>query len=189
LKEGNARFAVDLRIHPHGDIERRTETAAHGQHPIATVLCCSDSRVPVEILFDRGIGDLFVVRVPGNACNDDEIGSIEYGVGHLHTPLCIVLGHTKCGAVSAVIECAALDGPLGRLVASIYDAADQTRRDAPHLAAPELIDAVVWTHLRRAMARLIENSPVVREAVSSGQTKLLGGVYDLETGVVKWLGE
>lgn len=100
LKDGNARYLAGRGEHPRTDAARRRETAQEGQHPFATVVSCSDSRAPVEILFDQGIGDLFVVRVPGNVCNADEIAGIEYGIEHFHTPLCVVLGHTRCGAVS-----------------------------------------------------------------------------------------
>ena len=99
LKEGNSRYVDGKPQHPRQDRARRALTAAQGQHPLAAVLTCSDSRVPAEIIFDQGIGDLFVVRVAGNVAATDEIGSIEYAVDHLATPLVVVLGHTQCGAV------------------------------------------------------------------------------------------
>ena len=99
LREGNARYASWKAENPNVSSARLTETAIEGQHPIATVLACSDSRVPVERVFDRGIGDIFVVRVAGNVCGTDEVASLEYGVEHLGTPLLVVLGHTNCGAV------------------------------------------------------------------------------------------
>ena len=90
LKEGNARFVGGRGEHPRADALRRTETAEKGQHPFTAVVGCSDSRAPVEIIFDQGIGDVFVVRVPGNVCNGDEIGAVEYAVEHLDVPLCVV---------------------------------------------------------------------------------------------------
>ena len=102
LKEGNARYVEGKLQHPHQDRARRALTAAQGQHPLATVLTCSDSRAPAEIIFDQGIGDIFVVRVAGNVAATDEIGSIEYAVDHLAVPLVVVLGHSQCGAVTAV---------------------------------------------------------------------------------------
>src|SRR5262245_36848791 len=112
LKEGNSRFATGKSQHPHHDAERRSSTVAQGQEPFATVLGCSDSREPVELIFDRGVGDLFVVRVAGNVAGTSELASMEYGVGHLNTPLLIVMGHTKCGGVAAAVKAAALNGNL-----------------------------------------------------------------------------
>jgi len=187
LKAGNARFAEDRRTHLRADKDRRRETAEGGQRPLATVLSCSDSRVPVELLFDQGIGDLFVIRVPGNVCNDDEIGAIEYGVGHLHTTLCLVLGHTKCGAVTAVVEQNHLQGALARLVASIGESADVVRRETPQHQSKDLVEAVARANVRGTMARLIAGSSIVREAVDRGNVKIVGAMYDIETGVVSWM--
>ncbi len=119
LKDGNARFVEGKATHPHQDAARRALTAGQGQHPVATVLSCSDSRAPVELLFDQGIGDLFVVRVAGNVAATDEIGSMEYAVDHLNTPVVVVLGHSQCGAVTAVVEGAKLPPSIGALVAPI----------------------------------------------------------------------
>ena len=122
LTKGNARFAEGKSTHPNADSARRTETAQSGQRPLATVLACANSRSPVEIVFDRGIGDLFVVRVAGNVCGVDEQGSIEYGVEKLGTPLVLVLGHSDCGAVSAAVSGAELHGSIKRLVGKIVPA-------------------------------------------------------------------
>ena len=111
-KEGNLRFAADTPRHPNAGSARRAATAAEGQEPFVTVLSCSDSRAPVELIFDRGVGEVFTVRVAGNVADTDEIATIEYGVGHLHTPLLVVLGHTRCGAVTAVGKCAELQVSL-----------------------------------------------------------------------------
>src|SRR5262249_10338084 len=101
LKEGNARWGAGKPENPATEAWRRELLAEAGQKPFVTVLACSDSRVPVERLFDRGVGDVFVVRVAGNVIGGDESGSIEYGIEHLHTPLLVIMGHTKCGAVQA----------------------------------------------------------------------------------------
>lgn len=95
LKQGNSRYVAGKQEHPNQDYLQRASTSSKGQHPFATVLSCSDSRVPVEIIFDRGVGEIFVVRVAGNVANVDEIASIEYAADHLGTPLVVVLGHTK----------------------------------------------------------------------------------------------
>src|SRR5262245_28073525 len=115
LQEGNARFVAGKARHPHEDQGRRNETAS-GQHPFASILSCSDSRDPVEVTFDEGVGDLFVVRVAGNVADTDEIASLEYGAEHLGTQLIAVLGHTKCGAVTAVVNEDKLGGSLPQLV-------------------------------------------------------------------------
>ncbi len=104
LEAGNRRFCAGQSLHPQQQAERREETATQGQHPFAIVLSCSDSRVPPELLFDQGIGDLFVVRVAGNVAATDEIATIEYGAEHLGAQLCVVMGHSRCGAVTAVIN-------------------------------------------------------------------------------------
>jgi len=119
LKEGNSRCMSGAPKHPNQDQECRLLTATMGQRPYATVLSCSDSRVPVEILFDTGIGDLFVIRIAGNVADVDEVGTIEYGVDHLGTPVLVVLGHTRCGAVTAVAQGAKLHGSIPQLVDNI----------------------------------------------------------------------
>ncbi|MBI5865537.1 MAG: hypothetical protein HZB38_13725 [Planctomycetes bacterium] len=102
LTDGNQRFSTGAATNPRCDEARRAETAEKGQNPFATVLTCSDSRVCAERIFDQGVGDVFTIRVAGNVSDTDEIGTIEYGVGHLHTPLLVVMGHSSCGAVGAV---------------------------------------------------------------------------------------
>src|SRR5438552_18099724 len=109
LKEGNGRYTSGTTQHPGQTAERRTELA-NTQHPFATIVSCSDSRVPPEIVFDQGLGDLFIVRVAGNVINDEGLGSIEYSVDHLGTRLILVLGHQSCGAVKAARETIAAKG-------------------------------------------------------------------------------
>ena len=116
LREGNARFQSAKSIHPDLGPARLRQTAEEGQHPFATILTCSDSRVPPELVFDQGVGDIFVVRVAGNVCGEDEAGTIEYGADHLKTPLLVVLGHSRCGAVTAVATDAKL--PAHRMISS-----------------------------------------------------------------------
>lgn len=186
LKEGNARFLAGCGGRIHSDGVRRQETSSGGQHPFATIIGCSDSRVPIEVLFDQGIGDLFVVRVPGNVCNSDEIGAVEYGVGHLQTPLCVVLGHTQCGAVTGVVGGAEMHGHLANLVKEIYRAADQVRRDHPELTGSALIEETTRANVVRAMESLVEKSPIVREQVAQGLLHLVGAIYDLASGEIDW---
>ncbi|MCX5768688.1 MAG: hypothetical protein NTZ09_00225 [Candidatus Hydrogenedentes bacterium] len=158
-----------------------------GQHPFAAVVSCSDSRVPVELIFDQGIGDLFVVRVAGNVCNGDEIASIEYAVEHLGTPLCLVLGHTRCGAVTTVVSGAVLDGHLAQLVQKINDAADDAWREDPSLSGDALVDAAARCNVRRGMADLVQESHIISARVDSGALQIAGAIYNLATGAVDWL--
>ena len=186
LKEGNVRFATGKSQHPNQEAARRTSTVADGQEPFATILACSDSRDPVELLFDRGVGDLFVVRVAGNIAGESEMATVEYGVGHLNTPLLIVMGHTKCGAVTAVVKGAELHGHLHALAEKIKPAAEKAKAETtvPDEAVARAIQANVW----QTIEDLIRESPIVREKLSAGQVHIQGAVYDLEQGKVNWLG-
>jgi carbonic anhydrase len=186
LKEGNARFAMGKPQHPHQDAERRTATASQGQEPIATILACSDSRDPVELIFDRGVGDLFVVRVAGNVAGESELATIEYGVGHLNTPLLIVMGHSKCGAVTAVVKEGELHGHLVTLAEKIKPAVAKAKEEATETeeVLPKAIQANVW----QTIEDIIKQSSEVRAKLEAGQVTILGAFYDLEQGKVNWLG-
>ncbi len=188
LKDGNARYLEGKASHPHQDAARRALTAGQGQHPFATVLTCSDSRVPAELIFDQGIGDLFVVRVAGNVAATDEIGSMEYAVDHLNTPLVVVLGHSQCGAVTAVVENAKLPGSIAALVAPIKPAATKAREEHPGAATEALIAAAIRDNVFQAMEDALQKSPVIKARVKVGKAKLVGALYELDTGKVEWLG-
>jgi carbonic anhydrase len=188
LKDGNARSVGGKATHPHQDAARRALTAGQGQHPLATVLSCSDSRVPVELIFDQGIGDLFVVRVAGNVAATDEIGSLEYAVDHLNTPVVVVLGHSQCGAVTAAVEGTKLPGSMGVLVAPIMPAAAKAKEENPGAAAEAVVAAAVKANVFQAMEDMLQKSPLIKARVKSGKAKLLGAVYELDIGQVQWLG-
>jgi carbonic anhydrase len=187
LADGNARFVAGTSTRPHQDHARLDDTFANGQHPYAAVLSCADSRVPPELVFDAGIGDLFVIRVAGNVADVDEIGSVEYGVEHLGVHTVLVLGHTKCGAVTAVVEHEHATKSIEELVHNIVPAVEEARRDFPKLAGPELLNKAIELNVRRQMADLVSGSDVIRDAVKEGKVKVVGGVYDLHTGKVNWL--
>jgi carbonic anhydrase len=189
LRDGNTRYVLGKSIHPDSGAARRRATSEHGQHPFATVLGCSDSRVPVELLFDQGIGDLFVVRVAGNVCNLDEAGSIEYGTDHLGTPLLVVLGHTQCGAVTAVATGAELHGNIAPLAGSIRPAVAKAQETHPELRGADLIPAAIEANVWQAIEDLLRRSPLVSSRVREEKLKIVGAIYDLESGRVKWLGE
>jgi methyl-accepting chemotaxis protein len=187
LKAGNARFQTGKPEHPNQDAARRGEVAA-GQSPMVTVLSCSDSRVPVEMIFDRGIGDVFAVRVAGNVADTDEIGTIEYGVGHLNTPLLVVMGHTGCGAVKAVLEKAGVHGSIPALVDNIARAAGQAQTANPGAPFPRIFGEAVKANVWISIGDIFEKSPEVRGLVAAGKLQVVGAVYDLATGSVEWLG-
>ncbi len=189
LKAGNQRFVDGKATHPRTDNVRRKETVKDGQHPFVTVLACADSRAPVERIFDQGIGDIFVIRVAGNVADTDEIGTIEYGVGHLHTPLVVVLGHTSCGAVTAVTEGAEVRGHIADLVDNIKPAVERARREKPDAKGPELVAAAIEANVWQSIEDLLRRSDEVREKVAEKKVHVIGAVYDLESGVVAWLGE
>ena len=188
LKEGNDRYVTDKSQHPNQSRERRGLTAGQGQHPFAAVLSCADSRAPVELIFDRGIGDLFVVRVAGNVAGPDEVGSLEYAVDHLGTPLVVVLGHSQCGAVTAVVQNEKVSANVAALVKPIAPAVAQARADNPGTGADALINAAIKANIWQAVEDLLIKSPIIKGQVKAGKVKVLGALYELDTGQVQWLG-
>lgn len=185
LKEGNIRFAEGRSFHPNLEPARRAELADAGQEPIATVLSCSDSRAPLELLFDRGAGDLFVVRVAGNVAGLSELATIEYGVAQLSTPVLLVLGHTHCGVVAAATQNTEAPGHQNSLVSLIKPAVEKARASGPE---EELLARAVESNVWQQIQNLIARSAVIREHVSAGKIVIVGAVYDLSSGLVRWLG-
>jgi carbonic anhydrase len=181
LSEGNKRFAAGALTHPAQSTARRTETA-EGQHPFAVILTCADSRLSPEIIFDQGIGDLFVVRNAGNLIDDHVLGSIEYAVEHLHTPLVVVLGHTKCGAVSAAVAGGEAPGHIKSIVASLAPAVGLARKKPG-----DPVDNAVRIGAKLSAAALAQNEPILGELVKAGKIKVLAARYDLATGQVEFL--
>jgi carbonic anhydrase len=189
LKAGNTRYVEGKLQHPHQDRARRALTAGQGEHPLAAILTCSDSRVPAEIIFDQGIGDIFVIRVAGNAAATDEIGSMEYAVDHLATPLVVVLGHSQCGAVTAVVDDTKLPPNIASLVAPIKPAVDKARAANPQAAKEMLLKAAITDNVWQAIDDMLRQSPIIREKVKNNQVQVAGAFYDLDSGQVQWLGQ
>jgi carbonic anhydrase len=187
LAEGNLRYRSGSSQDPHRDQDRRCETFTGGQHPYAVVLACADSRAPIEVIFDAGIGDLFTVRVAGNVANTDEVGSIEYAVEHLGAPLVVVLGHTKCGAVTAVVEHAHVSDSVAKLIEPIVPAVERAGTQDPKLAGAALVSAAIRENVIQSMRDVQSRSELVRHAVAAGKLKIIGGVYDLHTGEIQWV--
>ncbi len=187
LKQGNADFAHGSSRHPSQNLARLRETA-DGQRPISTVLSCSDSRVPIELLFDRGVGDLFGVRVAGNVADTDELGSLEYGVDHLGTPVLVVLGHTRCGAVTAVATGAEVHGHIPALVDNIRPAVERAKSKAPTADPKEWVEPAIVENVYQSMGDILANSAAIRARVKDGRARMVGAVYRIDDGVVEWLG-
>ena len=181
LKTGNAHHVRHQYQHPHETLARQRELVA-GQHPRAEILSCADSRVPPEIIFDQGLGDLFVVRVAGNVATDTEIGSLEYGAEHLHIPLLVVLGHESCGAVTAAVQGGNPEGHIAALISLIKPAVDKS-----HGMPGDPVANAVRANVQMVVQQLRTSTPVLSELISHGKLKIIGGVYSLETGEVTWL--
>lgn len=188
LQKGNVRFVSGKQEHPGQDFARRELTSTKGQHPFATILSCSDSRVPPEILFDQGIGDIFIIRVAGNVANVDEAASIEYAVDHLNTPLLVVLGHTQCGAVTAVVEGADAHGNIPALLRSIVPAVAGVRAKNPKASGPQLISDCIKANVWQAIEDLFRTSAIVTAKAKDNKLKVVGAMYDISTGRVSILG-
>ena len=189
LTDGNGRFVMNSLTRPHQTPERRAETAKDGQNPFASILSCSDSRVPLEHLFDAGIGDLFVVRIAGNIADAAEIGTLEYGVGHLGTSLIVVLGHTKCGAVTAAVNNSHVEGSVPAVIDHIVPAVEHARVEHPELQGDELINNAITANVWQTIADILNKSEEIRTLVLAGKLKVVGAIYDIESGVVMNLGE
>lgn len=188
LQEGNERYLAGKPQYPRQSRERRALTAGQGQHPVASILSCSDSRVPVELIFDQGIGDLFVVRVAGNVAAGDEIGSLEYAVDHLETPLVVVLGHSQCGAVTALVENEKVPVNVAALVKPIAPAVARAREENPGVSGEALVNAAVKANIWQAVEDLLQKSPIIKEKAKEKKVKVLGALYEVDTGQVQWLG-
>ena len=194
LEAGNERFRSGAAAHPHSDAARLRLAAAENQddHAFATIISCSDSRVPVELIFDAGIMDLFVIRVAGNVCNSNQIGSIEFGLTQVRTPVLVVLGHTQCGAVAAATR--AVDGSGGQLerniqplVDAIVPAVERAAARHPRARGDDLIQCAIEENVWLAIENLFTSSPVVCNMVKEGEARVVGAIYDLAGGEVGWL--
>lgn len=211
LKEGNGRFTAGSLQHAHESSDERKYMAANSyenagtislgmtseqaakrraelaksQHPFAIVLSCSDSRVPPEIVFDEGLGDLFIVRVAGNVLNDEGLGSIEYGVDILGARLILVLGHQSCGAVDAAIKTIAAKGKAPGHIQSLV-----TALKSVVVATPEGdLDTTIKANVKHVVDALRSSTPILKAKVDSGEIQVVGGYYSLDTGAVTFLDE
>lgn len=182
LQDGNKRFTTGKSIHPNQDLQRIKAVAA-GQAPFATIVGCSDSRVPNEIIFDQGVGDLFIVRTAGQVSTYASWGSIEFAEEVLGTKLIVVLGHTQCGAVNAAVKLNEVPGHIVTLINAIKPAVESAREKNPN----DLLDASIRENIKIQVAQLRSLEPVLAKRVREGSIKIIGALYHLETGQVEFL--
>jgi carbonic anhydrase len=181
LLVGNQRFVRHRLQHPHQN-QAQIQAIAQGQHPLVTILSCADSRVAPEILFDQGMGDLFDVRIAGNIATPEAIGSIEYAVVLLGTPLLMVLGHERCGAVTAAVKRQAVPGQISTFVKAIKPAIVESKDPLTEISS--LIEQTVVANVQYQIKRLRQSSTLLAERETQGTLKIVGGRYDLDTGEV-----
>ena len=185
LKEGNERFVNnDLTARDHSAQVRKS---ANGQFPKAVVLSCVDSRVPVEDVFDMGIGDIFVGRVAGNFVNEDLLGSMEFGCKVAGAKVILVLGHEHCGAVKSAIDDVKL-GNITAMLSKIRPAVEKVTYEGDRTSGnPEFVHQVCESNVKNTIEQIRQNSPILKEMEDSGQIKIVGAVYDMDTGEVTFL--
>jgi carbonic anhydrase len=193
MARGNDRFVAGEPLHPRQDVERRAEVASE-QQPIAALFGCSDSRLSAEIIFDKGLGDLFVIRNAGQVISESVIGSLEYAVAVLHVPLIVVLGHDSCGAVLAAMQSQTADAPtlpphITNLISRIVPAVRRVAGTDGAFSAQGTIDVskidsrdVGREHLRDTIAELLEESELISDAIAAGTLAIVGANYSLLVG-------
>ena len=183
LVEGNKRFVQNIKTQ-RNLIEQVSQTR-QGQYPFAVVLSCIDSRVPVELVFDQGIGDLFSVRVAGNIINEDVLGSMEYACKVAGSKIVVVMGHTKCGAVTAACNGVTL-GNITPLLHKIKPAVDEVKTDTTTMD-DDAIEKVSIANVRHSMDRIRKESPILASMEQNGEIKIVGASYSVASGKVKFL--
>jgi carbonic anhydrase len=186
LKAGNARFVAGTARFPRMQKEILTELAK-GQHPYATILSCSDSRVPPELIFDAGLGELFIIRVAGNVFSPEIAGSLQYAWRHLHTPLFVVLGHTNCGAVAAAIDTRLRGTRQHSRIQLLVECILPGLEDLDlQLTSEAMLAQAVEANVRWTMRQILQ-TPEGQERQAEGRVKLVGAIYEIETGLVRFL--
>jgi carbonic anhydrase len=181
LTEGNKRYVVGKFIRPHQTSVRRAELI-DGQHPFAIVLGCSDSRIPVELVFDQGVGDVFVVRNAGNIADEVSLASIEYAAAHLHVSLIVVLGHGNCGAVTATAAGGEMEGHLPAVASAIRPAIEKVKGQEG-----DLVDNAARANAVMVADKLKASKPVLSDLVKSGKLTISAAFYDIESGKVEFI--
>ncbi len=189
LLDGNHRYVVNQMTGRKLCDATTRHSLTKGQSPHAIILCCSDSRVPPEIIFDQGLGEIFVVRVAGNVPDPIVLGSIEYAAEHLGSPLIMVLGHGRCGAVTAAVAARGKphEGNIGAILEAIAPAVSQAEKEGAGRDGAELVEAAIDGNIRLVCRSLSTQSEVIKELADAGKVKIVGAKYDLEDGRVTLL--
>lgn len=188
LKAGNARFLSQKMVKR--DLTAQIRETSTGQYPFATVLSCIDSRVPVETIFDMGIGDLFSARVAGNVINDDLLGSLEFACKLAGTKLLVVLGHSSCGAVKGACDgvymgnLTSLLNKIQPAVRAVEEPGDMKKRNSKNL---RFVDAVAIKNVELTLGEIRYKSPILKDLEDLGEIRMIGAFYRIETGEVTWL--
>lgn len=186
LVAGNYRFVSGNFAAKNLSVFRREELKKNGQKPFAIIVTCSDSRVPPELLFDQALGDLFVIRVAGNVVDPVAVGSVEYGAEHLGSPLIVVMGHEKCGAVKATVQGGEVPGSIGAIVSKIKPSVDKVK--ATGATGDDLAEKSADENVKAVIAEL-EKSPIIKERVEKGELTVMGAKYLIGKGTVEWFKE
>lgn len=194
LIDGNKRFASGYRsVESLASGLRFKELAKEGQRPFAMVLTCSDARVPAETVFDQGLGDLFVIRVAGNIVLPSIVASVEFAAMSFQTPLCVVMGHTGCGAISSAVDF--VQGRLKLQSECIISLMEEMKPaveidvDKKQVITQKDIDAIATQNVYHSMSRLLAMSPVIKDYVAAGKLAVVGALYDIHTGQVSFFTE
>lgn len=196
LKEGNIRFVMGDSQFPNISPERLAQAGAESQadHAFATVVSSSDSRVPVELLFDAGVMDILVIRIAGNVCDTNVLGSIEYGLAHVHTPLLVILGNTQCDVVTAVTHEVQgrgheLEANIRPLADNIVPAVKKAIHEHPTAGGDAVIPYAIEENVWQSVKAVLERSLASRVLIESGKVKVVGAIYDVSNGGVRWLSQ
>jgi carbonic anhydrase len=183
LQEGNNRFINNLRANR--NLLQQVNETKEGQHPLAVILSCIDSRTSAELVFDQGLGDVFSIRIAGNILNEDILGSMEFACKVVGVKIIVVLGHTKCGAIKGAVNDVKL-GNLTHLLKKITPVVEKTKETCGHLnfSDAEMTDAVASTNIRVVASQIVERSPILREMLEAGEIGIVGGMYNVDSGRV-----
>ena len=188
LKEGNKRFINNLKVNR--NLLQQVNETSDGQHPLAVILSCIDSRTSAELIFDQGLGDIFSVRIAGNILNEDILGSMEFACKVAGSKLVVVLGHSKCGAIKGACDGVEM-GNLTTLLSKVKPAieAEKTITVQRNASNGEFVEKVAELNVKLTMHEILERSSILKDMVVSGEIKIIGGMYDVGTGVVDFYDE
>lgn len=184
LKKGNQRFVSNLKVNR--NLLQQVNDTSDGQHPFAVIISCMDSRTSAELVFDQGLGDVFSIRIAGNVVNEDILGSAEFGCKVVGAKVILVLGHTNCGAIKGAVENVEL-GHLHFITGKIKRCLPQIKKLSPHLHSAELCSEVTKENVLLGIKDLKHNSSILSEMEYKGEIQIVGGIYDISTGIVEFL--